>query len=244
MPLSIDPFRSERLIYRAVRAPEDNALFDALTDDRFGYMNSNASNIKLPGAKDARDHQKQVAEKALLGAVICLQPQPTLTTMKQKSEAVGEGEIGAELAQRVEIEKIKDEDGKKTIKQEVKKEERYGSAIGQITLKALPAAMAHHRSTEIAIDILPEYQGKGYGSEAITWVLDYAFRRAGLHRVEVRAFAWNEGAVRLYEKLGFAFEGRKREALWHEGKWWDGVEFGMLESEWWDRQRGKERMKE
>jgi RimJ/RimL family protein N-acetyltransferase len=79
---------------------------------------------------------------------------------------------------------------------------------------------------------LPEYQGKGYGSEAISWALDYAFRRAGLHRVKIAAFEYNAGAVRLYERLGFTPEGRERESCWHEGRFWDLVEFGMLEGEW------------
>jgi RimJ/RimL family protein N-acetyltransferase len=36
----------------------------------------------------------------------------------------------------------------------------------------------------------------------------------------------------LYARLGFVEEGREREALWHEGEWWDSVEFGMVEREW------------
>lgn len=97
--------------------------------------------------------------------------------------------------------------------------------------------MAHHRNTEMGIDILPPYQGKGYGTEAIRWALEYAFHRAGLHKVRIRAFEWNEGAVRLYPRLGFALEGRERESLWHEGRFWDGIEFGMVESEWREIQR-------
>ncbi|KAF2175115.1 acyl-CoA N-acyltransferase [Zopfia rhizophila CBS 207.26] len=104
--------------------------------------------------------------------------------------------------------------------------------IGQIHLKALPIHMQHHRHTEIAIDILPKHQGKGYGTEAIKWVLNWAFKRLGLHRVSVRAFGWNERAISLYEKLGFVHEGRYRESLWHEGRWWDGIDMGLLEHEW------------
>ncbi|KAF2873923.1 acyl-CoA N-acyltransferase [Massariosphaeria phaeospora] len=109
-----------------------------------------------------------------------------------------------------------------------------GIAIGQIHLKRGKPGTQHHRNTEIGIDILPEYQRKGYGSEAIQWVLDYAFRRAGLHRVMIRAFGWNEGAIRLYEQLGFKHEARHREALWHEGRWWDSIDMAMLEGESWE----------
>jgi len=85
----------------------------------------------------------------------------------------------------------------------------------------------------VCIDILPRYQGRGYGEEAIRWLLDYAFRRVGLHSVRMRAFGWNVGAIRLYERLGFVVEGREREAVWFEGRWWDSVTLGMLEDEWW-----------
>ncbi|KAK3069919.1 hypothetical protein LTR53_011381 [Teratosphaeriaceae sp. CCFEE 6253] len=90
--------------------------------------------------------------------------------------------------------------------------------IGVIHLDRLGPQVAHNRHADIGIDILKAYQGQGYGSEAL--------------RVGIRAFAWNEGAVRLYEKLGFTREGASRDCLWFQGKWWDDVQFGMLEHEW------------
>ncbi|PSK44170.1 Polynucleotide 5'-hydroxyl-kinase grc3 [Elsinoe australis] len=104
--------------------------------------------------------------------------------------------------------------------------------IGAVHLNSHGQNLNHHRHTEIGIDILPEYQGKGYGSEAIRWVLDWAFRRANMHKVVIRAFEWNDGAVRLYEKIGFKREGRLREQLWHDGRYWDEVVLGMLSREW------------
>ncbi|KAK4541135.1 hypothetical protein LTR36_008209 [Oleoguttula mirabilis] len=104
--------------------------------------------------------------------------------------------------------------------------------IGAIFLDQLKPALAHHRHAEIGINIVPAYQGLGYGNEAIRWISRWAFRSAGLHRVSIRAFSYNEGAVRLYEKLGFQKEGVSRESVWFEGRWWDGVQFGMLAREW------------
>ncbi|KAF2799814.1 acyl-CoA N-acyltransferase [Melanomma pulvis-pyrius CBS 109.77] len=213
-----DPFRSARLIYRAVDTPGDNALFSAINDDRAGYVNSNAKNITLPGTADAQRYQKYVVDDTLLGAVICL---PSASTSNLTSD---------------ERKDVEDRDLENT----ARRVPEAGIPIGVVHLSALSLRMTHHRNTEIAIDVLPAYQGKGYGSEAITWALDYAFRRAGLHRVSVRAFEWNEGAVRLYERLGFKHEGRGRETLWHEGRWWDGIEMGMLDREWWAMRERKE----
>jgi len=94
-----------------------------------------------------------------------------------------------------------------------------------------------HRNAELGLEIRTQYQGKGYGTEAIRWALNWAFQTAGLHRVAVTCFAWNEGAEKLYKKLGFVREGRKREAFWFDGEWRDLLEFGMLEGEW--RARGE-----
>lgn len=38
--------------------------------------------------------------------------------------------------------------------------------------------------------------------------------------------------MRLYAKLGFVLEGRDRESLWHDGRYWDSVDYGMVEGEW------------
>ena len=109
--------------------------------------------------------------------------------------------------------------------------------IGQLSLQVLGRSQSHHRNCELGIEILPDWQGKGYGTEAISWALEYAFYRMDLHRVEVWASGWNERAINLYRKLGFKEEGRKREALWHDGKWWDDVVLGILATEWADIQR-------
>jgi RimJ/RimL family protein N-acetyltransferase len=84
----------------------------------------------------------------------------------------------------------------------------------------------------MSIQICREEQGKGYGSEAIKWVLEWGFLAAGLHRVSIACFSFNEGARRLYERLGFVVEGRAREVVWKNGGWHDSIMMGMLEGEW------------
>lgn len=74
--------------------------------------------------------------------------------------------------------------------------------IGAMTLSQ-DATRSHHRNAGIGINILPEYQGQGYGGEAIKWALQYAFMTIGLHRVEIGSFEYNAAASRLYERLGF-----------------------------------------
>ena len=104
--------------------------------------------------------------------------------------------------------------------------------IGVMSLKAEDPVFVHNRSHEFGITIARQYQGNGYGPEAITWLLDWSFMTAGLHRVELTVFEWNERAQNAYKKLGFVTEGRKRESLWKAGRWWDAIRMGILSHEW------------
>ena len=74
--------------------------------------------------------------------------------------------------------------------------------------------------------------GKGYGRDAISLVLSYAFRELNLHRVQLSVFEYNERAIALYEKLGFRQEGVYREFMQREGRRYDMYLYGILRSEW------------
>jgi len=81
----------------------------------------------------------------------------------------------------------------------------------------------------------PDYRGRGYGPEAMSLLLDYAFGELRLHRVELKVFSYNQRALRAYRKLGFREEGRKREAHFYRGSFHDIVIMGILEREWSER---------
>jgi len=99
--------------------------------------------------------------------------------------------------------------------------------------------MPHLRRAMLGLNILKQYQNQGYGTEAIEWGLHWGFHRANLHKIHLGYFGWNEGAGRLYKKLGFIEEARFRDHLWHDGRWWECIEMGMLEDEWRESRMGK-----
>lgn len=74
--------------------------------------------------------------------------------------------------------------------------------------------------------------GNGYGTEATALMVEHAFSALGLHRVSLSVFAFNERAVRAYARVGFVDEGRAREAIWRDGRWWDEIHMSVLEPEW------------
>lgn len=77
--------------------------------------------------------------------------------------------------------------------------------------------------------------GQGYGTEAASLMLRHAFERLGLHRVGLSVFSFNERAIRSYEKAGFRMEGRLRDAIARDGRYWDEIQMGALRPEWLER---------
>lgn len=93
--------------------------------------------------------------------------------------------------------------------------------------------ITRHGSAMLAIGIgEPEYRGKGYGQEALRLVLGYGFRELNLHRIGLNVFAYNEAAIKAYERVGFVREGTRRSSILRDGVRYDEHQYGMLYSEW------------
>ena len=108
--------------------------------------------------------------------------------------------------------------------------EHDGALIGWVWLHLLSVA---DRNTTLAIGIMDETKlGQGLGSLAMKLVLQHAFDTLGLHRVALRALAYNTRAIAAYEKLGFRHEGVLRDNAWVAGAWHDDVMMGLLASEY------------
>jgi RimJ/RimL family protein N-acetyltransferase len=74
--------------------------------------------------------------------------------------------------------------------------------------------------------------GRGYGTEATRLMVDHAFGTLGLHRIALFVFEFNERAIRAYRRCGFVIEGRSRESIWRDGRWWDEIGMSLLASDW------------
>ena len=70
--------------------------------------------------------------------------------------------------------------------------------------------------------------GKGYATEAIEVLCDYAFGRLGLHKLTAGAYAVNRGSIRAFLKAGFALEGRRRSQYLCDGAYQDLVVMGRV----------------
>ncbi len=74
-------------------------------------------------------------------------------------------------------------------------------AIGYTSIKGISETEAR---AEVGIAIMErEYRGQGYGTEALRYVVDYAFNELGLTLLGLTVFPSNQRAIRAYEKVGF-----------------------------------------
>lgn len=68
-----------------------------------------------------------------------------------------------------------------------------------------------------------EEQGRGYMTEAVRAVVDYAFEELRLHRVEANIIPRNKASLGVVRRLGFYEEGLAQKYLRINGSWEDHV---------------------
>ncbi|MCK4725922.1 MAG: GNAT family N-acetyltransferase [Anaerolineales bacterium] len=73
---------------------------------------------------------------------------------------------------------------------------------------------------------------QGYGTEAMQLLLAHGFETLNLHRIALRVYENNPGAIRSYEKVGFTVEGHQRQAEFQSGEYLDVILMSVLRSEW------------
>lgn len=81
---------------------------------------------------------------------------------------------------------------------------------------------------EVGFLFSPEAQGRGYASESLRAVCDFAFRTGALRRLTATVTAGNTASRRVLEKTGFQLEGELRESYFLRGEWRNDWLFGLL----------------
>lgn len=66
-----------------------------------------------------------------------------------------------------------------------------------------------------------KHNGKGYTTEAVKLMVEYAFNDLNLHRIEAGVMPHNTGSIRVLEKSGFHKEGIAKKNVKINGKWED-----------------------
>ncbi len=72
------------------------------------------------------------------------------------------------------------------------------------------------------------FRGRGVARAATELFTRHLLRDLDVHRIELECYGYNARAIRYFERCGFLREGVKRAAYRRDGKWVDGVLFGLL----------------
>ncbi|MFF2909220.1 GNAT family N-acetyltransferase [Paenibacillus sp. NPDC057934] len=85
---------------------------------------------------------------------------------------------------------------------------------------------------ELGYTLSPEFQGKGYASEAVRAVIDYLFTGLGKHRITGSVDPDNLKSIKLLENLGFRKEAHFIKSYRMNDAWYDDCVYAILADEW------------
>ena len=105
--------------------------------------------------------------------------------------------------------------------------------IGTCTLWRIDA---QNLRAEVGFALAQAHWGRGWMTDGMTALIDYAFSELGLRRLEADVDPDNWASRALLERLGFEWEGYLRDRWLVAGETFDSIFYGLLERDW--RRRG------
>src|SRR5579884_3994677 len=94
--------------------------------------------------------------------------------------------------------------------------EKAAQVIGIAGLTVGTGRLRH--SGSLFVYVARQRQGQGIGTRLLQALLDLADKWLLLRRIELTVLVENEGAKRLYERLGFVVEGRRKMSVISQGE--------------------------
>lgn len=89
-----------------------------------------------------------------------------------------------------------------------------------------------NRTAELGIMIGEKgARGRGLGTEAVRLACDYGFHVMELNSIWLLTFGWNVAGQKAYLKAGFKEIGRRRQARFFDGRYWDDIYYDLLREE-------------
>lgn len=107
--------------------------------------------------------------------------------------------------------------------------EDEGELVGQLNVSNISYGALS--SCSIGYWIRQASAGRGITPTAVALVTDYLFQQVGLHRVEICIRPENHPSLRIVQKLGFRYEGRRKRYIHIDGDWRDHLCFALVAEE-------------
>ncbi|CAN8099696.1 unnamed protein product [Discula destructiva] len=198
-----DAWRTHRLYFRTICEDDYEWMFTEINGDPVNRALANPFPLSPPQRMKPEEWIKNC--QGLLDVVICVRSEPRMVPRGREGEEFFESHATNQEEKRIGYLSL-----------------HYGG-YGSSPL---------HRACVLGITLAESSQDKGYGTEAIQWALEWAFKHGNLHSVNLSTVSYNTNAHKCYEKCGFKLAGRKRQCVWHDGQWHDALDYDILEAEW------------
>lgn len=111
----------------------------------------------------------------------------------------------------------------------------YASIVLKSSEEVIGTAMIFNfdeeaKHAEIGYVFNKDHWGKGYGTEIINLMSNFAFESLNLHKIHASVVDANIGSARILEKNGFDLEGRLKDNYFIDGKYYDSLLFGKIKT--------------
>ncbi len=131
-------------------------------------------------------------------------------------------------------------DGERELLARISKEHNYGiidvktdSLIGNAGLNGIDHS---NRSAEAGLFIGDKsFWDKGYGREALSLLIDFAYKKLNLHNISLNVYAFNKRAIACYTKIGFKQAGVIRQGLIRNLEYHDIILMDILPKEFYEK---------
>ena len=111
---------------------------------------------------------------------------------------------------------------------EEKTTNEFIGSIGYTVLENTPFGKMVH----MGYFILNDYWNKGYTTEALKKVIEFAFTENNVYRIHTGCVKENIYSEKIMQNCGFIKEAEFIEYVFHDGKFKDRVEYRLLKKEW------------
>ena len=96
-----------------------------------------------------------------------------------------------------------------------------GAIVGRLSIARDPHQASRHVA-DLGLMVAQGHRRRGIGrallEQAVVWA-----REAGVIKLELHVFPWNEAAIQLYDRFGFEREGLRRDHYFRGGEYVDAI---------------------
>jgi RimJ/RimL family protein N-acetyltransferase len=99
--------------------------------------------------------------------------------------------------------------------------EEDGRIVGRLSLSRDNHPSSHHVA-DLGLMVAASHRRRGIGRALLEQAVEWA-GQAGIRKLELHVFPWNDAAIRLYESFGFEREGLRRDHYRRDGEYVDAI---------------------